>query len=943
MKRLLIIYLLSLTTTFSFGQIKKTILKHTAIQPRWVIECDNETEENCRMTVYYRSGKLKAKLKVIYHDKRNAFRPNGDGIVYFEDGSVFQNYNHTTGELLTYYPSGELKAKMITPITGDKELKYTYFKNGQLWEEEDSKREIGRQNLQFGHSSQNDYFYDNHGYSYHFYKTYHSNGNVASHTFIDENAPHLKYVYQYFHPNGELDKSAIYDKVSGRMMKNGLRYTYHPNGQMSMKTPYVNDKLTGERLMWSKNGQLIEKGNYKDGSRHGKYEAWWENGAPKEISYHEGYYKNGSVFRWHHDGRILEQGSYYKGKAVGITTSWDTLGKVSYENIGSIEKQYGGYHYGRYVRENTIQVKGKGIVLSNGLRDGTWKFYFHQKGTNKTKESMSGLAAVVTYQNGLLHGKIKVNHPNGTTAVKANYTNGWLDGEYISFLETGDAITKGNFRQHKKEGLWTRNHHKSNKVYNIQFYVNNSNTETYKEWDKDGFLKKDRVDNKRLKQIEYYEYHKGGTFNKSVKPYGWENRHYYYYHANGKLKEARELINDNPYHYIQTKYYPNGKKEHTSAIIDNKRDGIFWAWYEDGKLKSQIPFENGKRQGISYSWSEDGVVSETLFTNGVQIIQNTLDEKLLQCACNRSPEETSNNYMTPLYDYVPLEKATQRTKYYTIPEKSYRRLYNRDARQYDNNISGRLAIFNDFYVEVNNGLTLNFTACRRGVNRAHLDINGQYSPKQNSVDVTIRDFDLSIEFPQTLLRLYDVENQQLLETSIKKYQKSSVRYEVDAFRYRDNGTTPEIILQSIGEPCFQISEIGSSGVLLDGRYPTMDFSPTAFPNELTNLFQKAYKKNYLATDGNYYHLAPSRKYLNEFIGVVFMDAMLYIPYENNTIAAPAKNIFINGTEIYGTVSIPMNGIDRKAFLYYFASKGFDILNYEKEDERVLHIFFRYVG
>ena len=209
--------------------------------------------------------------------------------------------------------------------------------------------------------------------------------------------------------------------------------------------------------------------------------------------------------------------------------------------------------------------------------------------------------------------------------------------------------------------------------------------------------------------------------------------------------------------------------------------------------------------------------------------------------------------------------------------------------------------------------------------------------------MTIRDFDLSIEFPQTLLRLYDVENQQLLETSIKKYQKSSVRYEVDAFRYRDNGTTPEIIMQSIGEPCFQISEIGSSGVLLDGRYPTMDFSPTAFPNELTNLFQKAYKKNYLATDGNYYHLAPSRKYLNEFIGVVFMDAMLYIPYENNTIAAPAKNIFINGTEIYGTVSIPMNSIDRKAFLYYFASKGFDILNYEKEDERVLHIFFRYVG
>ena len=213
MKRLLIIYLLSITTTFSFGQIKKTILKHSKTQPRWVVECDNETDENCQLTVYYRNGKLKGKLKVIYQDKRNAFRPNGDGIVYFEDGSVFQEYNHTTGILLTYYPSGELKAKMITPITGEEELKYTYFKNGQLWTEEDSKREIGRQNLQFGHSQQRDYLYDNHGYSYNFYKTYHSNGNVASHVHIDETAPHLKYVYEYFSPDGQLDSNAIYDKV----------------------------------------------------------------------------------------------------------------------------------------------------------------------------------------------------------------------------------------------------------------------------------------------------------------------------------------------------------------------------------------------------------------------------------------------------------------------------------------------------------------------------------------------------------------------------------------------------------------------------------------------------------------------------------------------------------------------------------------------------------
>lgn len=944
MKQLFTIFLLSIVSTFSFGQIKKVILKHSKIQPRWVVECDSETEENCQLTVYYRSGKLKGELKVIYHDKRNAFRPNGDGIVYYEDGSVFQSYNHTTGELLTFYPTGELQEKMITPINGEKEFKYTYYKTGQLWEEEDAKHEPGRQSLQFGHSRQRDYFYDNYGYSYNFYKTYHSNGNLQHQVYIAQTKPYTKYAYEYFDPNGQIDTNATYSKVSGRMMKNGRRYHYYPNGQLRMIDHYENDEIAGERLIWTSQGQLIEKGNYKSGSRHGKYEAWWENGNIKEISYHIGYYKNGPIFRWHRDGRILEQGSYYEGKAVGIATVWDTLGNVSYENVGSIEKQYGGYRYGQYVREHTIQVEGKGRTKANGLRDGIWRFEYHLKGKDKTKEKMSGLAAIVHYKDGVLHGKVKVNHPNGTTAVEANYVNGWLEGQYISYLETGDAIVKGNFKNHKKHGLWTRNHYKSNKISTIQLFENGVYKETYKEWEADGFLKKDRIDNKVMSQIEYYDYYKSGMTIKHVKPYGWENMHYYQYDENGNIKEERKLIEDKPSHYIQTKYYPNGNKEYSSALINNKREGIFWSWYENGNPKSQIPFEDGKRHGIAYSWTEEGAVSEILFENNIQIIQKTIDETAVECACNRPPKETSNRFMQWFLDYVPFEKASQRTEYYTIPEKSYKRLFNLNAQQYDKHISGTLVVANDFYVEVHNGLQLNFTPCRRGVNRTHLDISGQYYPNTERVDVTIRDFDLSIEFPQTLLRPYDVERQQPLQTAITKYQKSSVRYEINRFNYQDNGKTPTIKMQTTGTPCFQISEIGSSSILLDGEFPIMDFSPKDFPIELNSFFQKAYKKDYLCRDGNFNYLAPSHKYLDEFIGIVFMDAMLYIPYQGSLIKAEARNIFISGTEIYGTVSIPITSIvDRKSFLYYFASKGFDILNYEKEDDVMLHIFFRYVG
>ncbi len=178
MKTLFTVLLCVILSSNAFTQIEKVILKYSQTQPRWVLTCDNDVDENCTLAVYFPDGSTKATAKVIYHDTRNRFRPNGDAIVYDTNGKIHQQYDHSTGTLLTFYPTGELQAKMITPIDGDMEYKYVYYKSGQLWEEEVSKHKPGQQSLAFGYSQQRDYFYDNQGYSYNFYKTFHSNGKT---------------------------------------------------------------------------------------------------------------------------------------------------------------------------------------------------------------------------------------------------------------------------------------------------------------------------------------------------------------------------------------------------------------------------------------------------------------------------------------------------------------------------------------------------------------------------------------------------------------------------------------------------------------------------------------------------------------------------------------------------------------------------------------------
>lgn len=945
MKHIFTIILLVILYNSSFAQYEEVLLYYgNKSKPRWVLNCTDDTKQECNLTSYYPNGKLQGKAKIYLN--RSSYRPNGDAIIYYPDGSVRQQLIYETGTLLNYYPTGELEEKMVTPINGDVEYKYKYYKTGQLWEEEEAKREPGRENLSYGHGNNKDVIYDNHGYSYNYKKTFHSNGNLQFFTFIDTDSPTFQYVYQFYSPDGQLDTTAkrATDGRYSPLYQYGKRYNYHSNGQLREISEFGRDKIIGEQLRWAENGQLIWKLQYKDETRFNKKETWWDNGQKKEVGYYIDRNKHGPILKWHRDGQIIEQGSYYGDKVVGLSTVWDTLGGLAGQSFGSIEDSRLNYYYRkRFIDDKTVWLTAEG-EFKDGMREGKWQFYYARKGLKE--EKIGGICAMVNYKNGVLDGIVTVYLPNGERSLQANFKDGFLDGEYISKRESGLINRMGDFKNHKKDGIWKMYHYNNSQVYRIEKYENGVYKEIYGEWDADGFQKQERIDNPEKKEVEYYTYYKSGMKMKHTIPYGRKHMNTYQYDTSGYLKKTTILIHDNPKNYTQIEYHPNGQKASQLYVLNGKQEGTYWAWYPNGKLKMEIPFENGKRQGKKKLWDENGVETTQSFNQGIQLIPNSAEEIALECSCNRPPDDMKTRFAQWFLDYVDYEKVKQRTAYYSIPEQSYKRLYARRINMYDNDVSGRLDIINDFHVDIYNGLRLDFTPCRRGVNRTHLEIDGSYNKQTKKPQLYIRDFDLSIEFPQNLLRLYDVENQKPLVTSIKKYKHSSVRFKVKQLFYEDDGEIPTIQMVTDNEaPCYQISEIGQTGVLFNGYNIQVDFSPRSTIDSDWSQIKKATKNNYQIIGERQHYFLPSQRYLIDFIGVYFGRGKLYIPYNDIQITANAQNIFVSGTEIYGNLEIAsdvnLSLESLKNLPDYLKSKGFEILEYNIEENEILRIFWRF--
>jgi antitoxin component YwqK of YwqJK toxin-antitoxin module len=944
MKKAIILILLISSALEISAQYRDTLLWYNGLvkKPRWIMTCEDDTKQDCQLMSYFPNGNIQGKAIVFYD--RSTIRPNGDVIIYNQNGSVKQKYNHETGVLWTYYDSGEVMEKMVTPINDTIEYKYKYFKDGTLREEEVSRHEIGRQSLTYSYNRSSDNIYDNQGITYNFLKTFHGNGKLKSFVFMDTDSKVFKYIYQFYSPDGQLDTNAKYEKRHYKRAKFGRRYKYHNNGQLREIVDFENGEREGEQIWWTKSGQIIWKANNKSDRRNGKFQSWWENGQIKEVGSYIGGYKNGGFLAFNRQGKVMEYGTYLGDKVVGVATRWDTLGNLFGEGFGSKEKQFDNWYYNkRHIRDETVWLERVGNTDQNGLRNGEWTFIYYKKG--KDKKRIGKTCAIANYKNGYLDGETTVYYENGNKLMIANYKNGLLYGSYISYWETGDFCRRGEFREHKKQGIWESTHYQSNKKNRIQNYVDNQ-AEVLQEWDVDGFMKKNTIDNKVEEQLEIYYHNKSGMYQKYVTPYGRKNSDAYVYDTSGILKETRILIFDNPQDFIWTKFYPNGNKASQGSYANRKTEGIYWTWFENGQLKSEVPYSVGKRDGESISWNENGIrQGNRSYENGIEIFNDDGEMALIPCLCNRPPKEMNISFMNWLPSYVEFEKVNKRTDFFNISEKEYKYLYARNIQMYDYSINGELTVVRDVSFKTHNNLILNLAACRRGSNRTHLSINGDYNERSNQVELRVYNFDLKIEFPYDLLHPYDFENQEEQEIEIEKFSSSGVTFKVKELLYQDGrnhrryDTLPHIVIkqESNSTPCFPDSEIGNTGIVISADFAIPDLSMVEgvkLPNQGKAIDESK----------NYY--LPKYSYLNRFMGVYFENATFFFTNYNLNLKAKGKHIFINGKEIIGNFEIVTNEnfslTAAKEFTDYLKSQGFKIIKSNIQDSEILRISWKFI-
>jgi antitoxin component YwqK of YwqJK toxin-antitoxin module len=138
---------------------------------------------------------------------------------------------------------------------------------------------------------------------------YHPNGNISSKgTYIDQKKEGK---WQFFSA-AAIGYLISEENYSGNQ-RTGLALKYYPDSTIAEKLTYSNDVKQGEWIQYYPSGSVFLRSNFLDGKLNGTFEVWFENGG---IMY-SGEYKNdsrdGSWAIFNNDGTIKYKLEYKSG------------------------------------------------------------------------------------------------------------------------------------------------------------------------------------------------------------------------------------------------------------------------------------------------------------------------------------------------------------------------------------------------------------------------------------------------------------------------------------------------------------------------------------------------------------------------------------------------------------------------------------------------------
>lgn len=297
-------------------------------------------------------------------------------------------------------------------------------------------------------------------------------------------------------------------------------------------------------------------GAYKDAHfQQGKRVGKWlyfdsKNRKTKEINYKDGK-SHGEYFSYHQNGKVRTEGTFVEGKEHDIWTTYDDQSRTQ-----TIENYNHGKKEGKWYK----RINGREIVeqYKNDQPVGHWE----QK-TDGQLDWEKDYQSEGTYIE-------KHYHYNGKLASKKEVKNHKLNGEQLTYAQTGTLLKKEVYID--------------DQIKSLEQYYDNGRLETtlkYKNGKPHG---------------KFTDYHRNGS--KSIEgeyDYGHKTGVWTTYVGEKERLYSITTYRDGVPNGKSTLYYPNGQIEKEGNYHNDSYDGI-WRYYNDeGKLIKEEHYENGRK------------------------------------------------------------------------------------------------------------------------------------------------------------------------------------------------------------------------------------------------------------------------------------------------------------------------------------------------------------
>jgi uncharacterized protein len=933
----------------------------------------------------------------IYDDERKALKDVLDGkyLTYYNNGSPNQIGYYKDGKLegiQLKFHENNVKASEINFKDGLRfgssksyskngflivNEKYTIIKqNDELLSVKDgeytSYSELNQQLLAQGH-------YKN-GKKDGLWQNWYTNGKRASVISYKEDL--YDGAITTWNENGSLrwESFHVIDTVNGVPTSNplGADKQYDKNGKLYRIEYYNNVNECYHRKLFYADSTLKEEWynllpfDYLTIIRFGKHTTFYSNGNLESVKFHsnefplvrmiyyhfngkpkkmeefnatiDGRHKSGYEIYWRSDGELVHFKKYKDSKTFDNIVD-TVLAKQFYENI----------------LQNS---KAEGKIASGG-KEGLYITWF-QPGIKWMEE---------TFKNDKHDGTFRVFYPNGKRMFEMELKNSIANGKLTVWDSAGNVNIEENYVNSKKDGVFTEYYSSGKKMSEKHYKVGAKRQLHEKKWRENGNLEYETNNNEAGQHHgESLNYHENGKLHyQTFYDNGKQNGKNTYYYSSGQIQMSNNYKND----LLEGEYiswYENGKISAKGNYKNNRREGYWeelsydsifskgnykldekdsiWTYYDsNGQLVSTETYKNGilqlkKEEPKKYEEFKNSIdfsnqLSPSEFRN-MLISSNYQEGSTCQCV---DSTKLKISYIPQITNLATLEEVRKKSFSFHEPIGDfYSDLYYMNYQFSTNQdvIWSKFDVvaFDEISLKIpeKNGLKLIFNPCIKvGGNATTMQVNMIVNRKdKNENNITVSTKNLAIDFNPMLLHQWDY-NRDLpkIESTTKTKTKDSnipSRLLLEATQINYNRTDRFFIKEYIN-PCFTLSEIGKTGILVNFDNMVLDLDNTQSPYEINQLFSS--RKDDYSDNQNYKTTfqkiqSGSNPLLNDdFAGVFVPDATIYFPANiftktlKNRIFVEGKNILIAGEYLIGTIKL--NVIAKEGQKYQLRNQGEEII------------------